>query len=92
MLTQLQLIIPMCEYAQTRMPLGTLGHTNYRQLLTTTDNSQTKNTIYRQQTRNSEAPTKCRHVLFTDKYRQHDRQTLTETSDKYHLPTTKEFV
>jgi len=41
-----------------------MGHTNYRQLPTTT--------IYRQQTRNSEAPTKYRQILFTNKYWQQE--------------------
>ena len=53
------------------------GHTNYRELPTTTDNKQqlptiyqqlTTNAIYRQQTIHYEAPTKYQQVLFTAKY------------------------
>jgi len=44
------------------------GHTDYQQLPTICPQLLT-NTIYRQQTRNSEAPTEYRQVLFADKYR-----------------------
>jgi len=68
---------------------------NYRQQLTTTDNSLTT-TTYTQQTRNSEAPTKYRQVLFTDKYRQQNGRILTDhnrqNTDKYNLPTTDQKV
>ena len=68
---------------------------NYRQQLTTTDNSLTT-TTYTQQTRNSEAPTIYRQVLFTDKYRQQNGQILTDhnrqNTDKYNLPATDQKV